>query len=207
MERRVALKKLGLSLGFTVATPTLLSVLQSCTSEPSGLSPVYFSKTEGHMITQLADIILPTTEIAGALDVNVPEFMDKMFNEIVEDENKTVFKEGASAFASAFKNVFSKDAGDGTKAEFEQLLSTYFDVSEEKQQQISKMMHKDKSSFDGDKLNTFLIYKFLTETRRYTLYGYYTSELVGETILSYDPIPGVYESCIPLEDVGNAWSL
>ncbi len=68
-------------------------------------------------------------------------------------------------------------------------------------------MRKDKSDLKGDKLNTYLIYKFLTETRRYTLYGYYTSEHVGETILSYDPIPGVYEPCIPLEDVGNSWSL
>jgi len=39
------------------------------------------------------------------------------------------------------------------------------------------------------------------------LFGYYTSEKVGEEILSYDPVPGVFQGCIPLSDVGNAWSL
>ena len=207
MDRRKALKNMSLSLGFAVATPTMLSVLQSCTSDVATWTPDFFTKTEGYMITQLSDIILPKTEIAGALDVHVPEFMDKMFNEILSDAQKETMKEGATAFADAFKNVFSKEALNGSKEEYEQMLDTYFNVPSDQQKQISGMMKQDESKLTGEKLNTFLIYKFLTETRRYTLYGYYTSELVGETILSYDPIPGRYDGCIPLEDVGNAWSL
>jgi len=52
-----------------------------------------------------------------------------------------------------------------------------------------------------------LIYKFLLATRTYTITGYFSSELVGEKILSYDPVPGAWEPCIPVEDIGNAWSL
>ena len=207
MDRRVAIKNMSLTLGFAVATPTILSVLQSCTSDAATWTPTFFTKTEGYMITQLSDIILPATDIAGALDVNVPEFMDKMFDEILGDDQKTTMKEGATAFANEFKNVYNKDAASGSKEEFEKLLDTYFNISSDQQKQIFEIMRKDKSDLKGDKLNTYLIYKFLTETRRYTLYGYYTSEHVGETILSYDPIPGVYEPCIPLEDVGNSWSL
>lgn len=207
MDRRKALKNMSLSFGFAIAAPTMLSVLQSCTSDVATWSPDFFTKTEGYMITQLSDIILPKTDIAGALDVHVPEFMDKMFNEIVSDADKITMKDGASAFANEFKKVFSKEAIDGSKEEYEKMLATYFNVSEEQQQKISEMMTQEKPNLTGDKLNTFLIYKFLTETRRYTLYGYYTSELVGETILSYDPIPGKLEACIPLEEVGNAWSL
>ena len=132
--------------------------------------------------------------------------MDKMFNEIASESQKETMKEGATAFANTFKNVFGKDASAGSKKEFETVLATYFDVPTDQQKQISEMMNQNKSKLTGKKLNTFLIYKFLTETRRYTLYGYYTSELVGETILSYDPIPGHYEACIPVEDIGNAWS-
>jgi len=207
MDRRKALKNMSLSLGFAVSAPTMLSVLQSCTSDIATWTPTFFTESEGYMITQLSDIILPKTEIAGALDVHVPEFMDKMFNEIVSDSQKATMKEGATAFANEFNNVFGKEAINGSKEEYEQLLDTYFNVPSDQQKQISKMMRQEKSNLSGDKLNTFLIYKFLTETRRYTLYGYYTSELVGETILSYDPIPGRYDGCIPLEDVGNAWSL
>ena len=207
MDRRKVLKNMSLSLGFAVSAPTMLSVLQSCTSDVATWTPDFFTKTEGYMITQLSDIILPKTEIAGALDVHVPEFMDKMFNEIVEDSEKLTMKEGATAFANEFKNVFSKDAASGSKEEYEKMLDTYFNVPSEQEKKILSMIRQDQSKLSGEKLNTFLIYKFLTETRRYTLYGYYTSELVGETILSYDPIPGQFEACIPVEDVGNAWSL
>ena len=33
--------------------------------------------------------------------------------------------------------------------------------------------------------------------------GYFTSEQVGKTVLHYDPIPGRYDACIPISEVGN----
>ena len=33
MDRRKALKNMGLALGYTVATPTLISIVQSCKNE------------------------------------------------------------------------------------------------------------------------------------------------------------------------------
>ncbi len=39
------------------------------------------------MIIKLSDVILPATDIVGALDVNVPEFMDKMLNEVAPEED------------------------------------------------------------------------------------------------------------------------
>ena len=82
---------------YTTLFRSILSVLQSCTSDAATWTPTFFTKTEGYMITQLSDIILPATDIAGALDVNVPEFMDKMFDEILGDDQKTTMKEGATA--------------------------------------------------------------------------------------------------------------
>ncbi|MDT0553578.1 gluconate 2-dehydrogenase subunit 3 family protein [Urechidicola vernalis] len=209
MDRRAALKNMSLTLGYAVATPTILSVLQSCTSDAATWTPVFFTKTEGYIITQLADIILPKTDTAGALDVFVPEFMDKMFDEILGDNEKVAMKEGASTFATEFNSVFGKDASEGTKGEYETILATYFDISDDKQKEVFRVLREDKSKLSGTKLNTYLIYSFLTQTRRFTLYGYYTSEHVGENILNYDPIPGRYDACIPLEEAGNgnAWSL
>jgi len=206
MDRRTALKNLTLSLGYAVAAPTVLSVLQSCKSNVAEWNPMFFTPSQGYMITQLSDIILPRTNIAGALDVNVPEFMDKMLNDIAPEEEKNTIKEGANAFADVFQKVYKKDALDGSKKDYEQLLKKYFDISEEEKKAVFEMQNTE-ASITEEELNTYLIYKFLLATREYTLFGYYTSELVGESILSYDPVPGTWESCIPLEDVGNAWSL
>ncbi len=206
MDRRTALKNISLALGYAVATPTLLSVLQSCKSNVANWIPMFFTPTQGYMVTQLADIILPKTDIAGALDVNVPEFMDKMLNDIAPEEEKDNIKEGADAFADAFQNTYKKDALKGSKKEYTKLLEKYFNISDEEKKAVFETQYTE-ASITEEELNTYLIYKFLLATRKYTLLGYYTSELVGETILSYDPVPGVWKSCIPSEEVGNAWSL
>jgi hypothetical protein len=40
-----------------------------------------------------------------------------------------------------------------------------------------------------------------------TLTGYFTSEKIGKEITHYDPVPGRYQGCIPLAEVGNkAWT-
>ena len=113
---------------------------------------------------------------------------------------------GQVAFEKEFQNVYKKDLLDGSKSEYEKLLKNYFDISEEEKAAVFEMQNSEES-IKEEELNTYLIYKFLLATREYTLFGYYTSELVGETVLSYDPVPGSWESCIPLEDVGNSWSL
>ena len=206
MDRRTALKNITLTFGYAVATPTVLSVLQSCKSNVATWTTVFFSPAQGYMITQLADIILPTTDISGALDVNVPEFMDKMLHDIAPEDKRNTIKEGANAFEKEFQNVYKKDLLKGSKEEYEKLLEKYFDISEAEKTAVFKMQNTEES-IKEEELNTYLIYKFLLAIKEYTLFGYYTSELVGETILSYDPVPGSWKASIPVEDVGNAWSL
>jgi glucoside 3-dehydrogenase (cytochrome c) hitch-hiker subunit len=38
--------------------------------------------------------------------------------------------------------------------------------------------------------------------------GYFTSEQVGRNVLHYDPVPGRYEACIPIDQVGRRnWTI
>ncbi|NNM23840.1 MAG: gluconate 2-dehydrogenase subunit 3 family protein, partial [Flavobacteriaceae bacterium] len=59
MERRQVLKNLGLGAGFLVASPSIMSLLQSCTSEPE-FNPVFLSKGEGHALRRIVDLIIPS---------------------------------------------------------------------------------------------------------------------------------------------------
>mgnify|MGYP000365267957 CR=1 FL=1 len=77
MDRRRALKGLGLSLGYIVATPTIIGMLESCKTDENQWEPIFLTISEGIVIKNLIDLILPKTEsIPGALEVNVPEFLD-----------------------------------------------------------------------------------------------------------------------------------
>ncbi|MBE0423469.1 MAG: gluconate 2-dehydrogenase subunit 3 family protein [Lutibacter sp.] len=207
MNRRTALKNLTLSIGYAVAAPSLFNMLASCTSETATWKPVFFSLDEKLMVTHLVDIILPASNIPGALDVNVPEFIDKMYKEIELAPKQKIFQNGAAIFAENFKDKYGKNISKGSKEEIKTLFSSYFDLSPEAQQLVIQEQRKAESEINENNKASFLMYQFLFSVRYYTLFGYYTSKKVGTEVLNYDPVPGVYKGCIPVEEVGNAWTL
>jgi len=204
---------MSLALGYTLAAPTIFSTLYSCTSEPETWQPLFFIKSQKYIVTQLADIILPPTDIVGAIDLNIPEFIDKMYANVASEEAIDIFKQGGDLFEKSFVERFNKDAGSGTKEQYNELLDTYFGIPEEAQEKIFQLTKLegqeviDKYGLNSKNHEAYLIYKFLLSVRYHSLYGFYTSEKIGEEVLSYDPIPGTYKACIPLSEVGNAWSL
>ncbi len=207
MKRRTALKNLTLSIGYAVATPALFSMLSSCTADVETWKPEFLSSNEKYLVTHLVDIILPTSNSPGALDVNVPQFIDKMYHNIESEENKKVFKNGAAIFTEKFEAMFNKKFSKGNIEDIYTLFDSYFKLSDVKHQQVIQDQQQNLSEIDEDKKASFLMYKFLFSVRYYTLFGYYTSKEVGTEVLNYDPVPGVYKGCISIEEVGNAWSL
>lgn len=207
MDRRTALKNLSLSIGYVVSAPTLMNMLSSCTANPVTWKPEFLNESEKNSVIHLVDIIMPSSNLPGALDVNVPQFLDIMFKDVETREKQNLFREGAASFAAKFKSKFSKKMVKANKEEVNQLFETYFKLSQIEQKEVLQNQYKKESEINSDERENYLIYKFLFTVRYYSLYGYYSSEKVGEEVLSYDPIPGSYEPCVPLKDIGNAWSL
>ena len=99
MKRRAALKNLGLATGFFAITPSVVSLLQSCTSNAEAWVPELFTEEQGRVLTKLVDIILPKTEsLPSANELNVPQFIDKYYQQVLDNENK-------NKITSAFKDV------------------------------------------------------------------------------------------------------
>ena len=199
INRRTALKNLTLGMGYVVATPTVLSILSSCTAEVETWKPVFLSESQKSLVSHLSDVIIPSGEIPGALDVNVPQFIDKMINDLETDENKAIFKKGAA--------IFSDKVGKTSKSNVETGLETYFKLEGDAAEKAKSYQWKSEKDITDNEKEEFFIYKFLFGVRQLTLFGYYTSKKIGTEVLSYDPVPGKYDPCIPLGDVGNAWSL
>ena len=44
---------------------------------------------------------------------------------------------------------------------------------------------------------------FYRKIKSLTLMAYFTSEKIGKQYLSYDPLPGVFQSCIPYNNQTN----
>lgn len=192
MDRRKALKGLGLSLGYVIATPSVISILQSCKNDPQiSWTPQFFSSNESFVLEKLIDLILPkTNDLPSALDVNIPQFIDAYVNEVSSKSEQEELKKGIATISESLSKSPNNEA-------FKSLLTKYL-----------KADQKDKEAFFENEDDT-LVLETLINLRTMTIWTYKTSEKVGEEILAYDPIPGDFLGCISLEETtkGKAWSL
>ena len=71
MNRRKALKNLGLSLGTITLSPAVLSLLHSCKSDLDW-NPVFFSSDHVNIVAELSDLIIPSGDnIPGSKELNL----------------------------------------------------------------------------------------------------------------------------------------
>ena len=207
MNRREIIKGLALSFGYAVAAPTVVSVLESCSTKSETWQAVYFSKKEQHVVIYLVDIILPRTDIPGGLDVNLPQFIDMMSQDMFPPEEKNMLKEGSEIFAGRFNEKFAKDISESSKDEIAELFALYFDLEDEEQAKVRSMQSKTIEEIAEEERDSYKMYKFLFNIRSLALFGYFTSEKVGKEVLNFDPIPGRYVPCVPVSEIGNAWTI
>lgn len=204
MNRRNALKGLGLSIGYTLATPTIISMLQSCKTEAELWTPVFFTIDEGIAVKNLIDLILPKTQnVPGALDVNVPEFLDLYISKTYNELKQKKYKKGLTAIVNALP-IKEKGVSDLKTEDYDALLAKYLKIS--KEQQLVYRAYNDKKD---PKNNDAIIFKALDSLRGSAIWAFKTSQEIGENVLAYDPVPGTQKGCIPLNEAtsGKAWSL
>ncbi len=213
MNRRDAIKNLGLGAGYALATPAIFGLLQSCKSEPV-FTPVFLNAGQGHALRRIVDLIIPSDELVpGAIDLGVHQFIDGFWKEILKPEDQAMVKMRFSVFENKFKSMFNKELGDGKEEDFDQVLSTYLMTSKEEQKAYNTKMGefgqayaKDKNAKPDEDAATFSL---MSQIRSMTIWGWKNTEEIGENVLAYDPIPGQQKGCISVEEAtgGKAYSI
>ena len=216
MDRRIALKNMGLALGYTVATPTIISLMQSCKQETGpDWTPLFFSPGEGAVIMQLADLILPKTDTPSATEVGVHTFLDRYWMEVSEPEEQDLIKSGLSNFIEKALADSGKKAGDSLTAE--ELEPVLAGALKKRDKEDEAKLYETLTTYneavaqgqpaelDGD-VSRFV---FANQFRDAVIWSYKTSEYVGEEVLAYLPVPGEYIGCGDVDELtgGKAWSL
>lgn len=208
MNRRDIIKGLGLTFGYAVAAPSVLSILESCSSKKEdSWEAVFLNGNEKHYISHLVDIILPATDTPGGLDVNLPQFIDMMSHDMLKPDEQEIFKEGSLVFSQRFTDKFNKDIGESNRDELTELFANYFDLEPDVQSKILTRQSKGLDKIELSEMDDYKMYSCLIQIRKLSLFGYFTSEKIGKEVLIFDPIPGRYDPCIPLADIGNAWTI
>lgn len=188
MNRRDALKNSALLSAYAFSVGTVAAILSGCNPDtPVGAAvwkPSFMSSEQNEMCIKLIDIILPKTDTPGASDVGVHMFIDELMATHSKEEEKTDFIAGINKAISA-------------KPEDMTVYMT----------QIAKEA-KDNDTAKSKDVDDYKSREFFTQLRSLTLLGYYSSVEIGTEVLKYDPVPGPFIGCYPLEKTGGrAWTL
>ena len=204
MKRREVLRNLGLGAGYIVAAPSVLSLLQSCTNEPEW-QPIFLTADNGYALSKVLDIIIPKDDTPGADELNIAKFLDSYMNEVATPEEQDEFKARANAFALNFKSMSGKDVQDGKAEDYEKIVAKYLGAEpEQRQDYIKRLSAKQNPEEPKKEIDTEAsTYAYLDDVRDKAIWAWKTSEQVGENVLWYDPVPGVFHGCIPLSEAGN----
>jgi len=197
MDRRKALKKTGLLAGAAIAIPSMLSLLQSCKDESRlDWQPLFFTEDEAKTLSTLVDMILPRTDTPGALDVKADLFIDKVISKTYDEEGQKHMRSEIAAFNEDCKKNFG---------------NVFIDLDESQRIEVLKAAEKSSGKFNpgvwGKTIGEQEPIGFYRSIKSMAIWAYFTSEEIGENVLSYDPVPGNFEACIPVSEVGNRWSL
>ena len=215
MDRRKALKNMGLAMGYTVATPTLISIMQSCKEDPvMEWVPDFFTKDQGATLTKLVDIILPKTDTPSASEVQVNIFIDRFANEVMDKEQQDFVKMTMERFLkSSAKDAGKKTSTDLSSEELEKTLAATLKISKADELKNIEAVETYNMALKEGKAATLdqkvASHAFASNLRGMTIMAYKTSEYIGKEVLAYLPVPGEYIACGDLQELtgGKAWSL
>jgi hypothetical protein len=217
MERRSALKNMGMVFGYAVATPTLLGLVQSCKEKAPFAEwvPSYFDKDKGYALAQMVDVILPKTDTPSATEVNVHVFIDEFAKSVLPEEQQSFM----NVLMDKFMGKILADSGKDTLADiegldFEAALTKYLAKRSDEDEEahgkaIGEYMEATMAGKAAELNEDVACYEFAGNIRGMATWAYKTSEYVGEEVLAYLPLPGEYIACADVDELtqGKAWSL
>ena len=199
MNRREAIQRAALVMGYAITGPALTGVLNGCKATPEQVfKPVFFTQDQASLISILSEIIIPRTDTPGAIDAGVPMFIDQMLKDVYPKESQEEFVKNLTAFNEGAK----KDHG-----------KTFLDCNDDEKLDYFKKGHDEAvknttSNYSSGFWNSAVKNSkpFIIEVKELTLLGFFTSEPGATQVLQYSPVPGPYKGCVPLATVGKAWA-
>jgi hypothetical protein len=212
MKRREILRYSAYAAGFAVSAPIASAFFTSCKSDPdmkdTGYAPAFFSAAEYAYLSKMADTMLPSDGTPGAIDVGVPQMIDKMIGNVYNKENQVKAREGLGLL---MKKMDADNPGGFSAMETDKALMYLQDqdLHYKSAKSAVTMSGEDvpqevaAESDEADAKSAYFTLKSMI------ISSYFNTQEVATTLLAYDPVPGEYIPCGDLQELtgGKAWAL
>ena len=187
-NRRQLLQRVAALTGVTLSAPLVSAILSGISvANAEVLSknalPGVLSEAQLSLVAEMADMIIPDTDTPGAKAAGVPDFIQLMVSEWYYPPQQKSFMDGLAAVDSLAGKVFGK---------------IFLGCSQDQRVQLMQQLDDDASRAGEERI-------FFQDLKELTLTGYFTSQIGAEDMLRYEAVPGPYEGCVPLEQIGRTW--
>jgi hypothetical protein len=214
MDRREAVKSVAFLIGGALSATTIATLFDSCQA-PNKNTGELFTEDQQKIITELADIIIPTTaKSPGAKAANVGPFITMMIQDCYAEDAQKAFVKGVEDLEANAKKEFSKSFIEISVAEREQMISKLRDETVIAQKnENDKNSEAEKLGNGPKKANPMSVKEnpkttpfFFAIARDLTMLGYFTSEVGATQAYDYIPVPGRYDGCVDLKPGQRVWA-
>lgn len=215
MQRRTALKNIGLSLGALTLSSTVVGLFESCQTGTAAWQPEFLSLEQADLVNKIMDVILPTTEnIPGAKDLNLTQFLDGYMAKVSSPEDKEFTLLGLPLVSKLMLEASGKSqVSELTSQDIDDQLNRFLRADpatkESRQNELNSWAEALENGEQISVPEEGVVQTMLNSIRDLSVFAFKNSELIGETVLAYRPVPGEQQGCISISDAtgGRAWSL
>ena len=200
MDRRRVLKKIGYGSAAMVVSPQIINMLHSCKSNLNKYLPVFFANNQFQFVSKIMDLIIPKTDIPGAIELKLPEFLDNYIVVVMNQNDKETILRRTNNFIKLILNETKKNSSMEINSN---------DLSTKLKKYLLASDKQIESWEEAPKSQELEVYNYLIQIRSLTLNAFRLNEYIGEKVLAYDPIPGERKVCLDLKKTtgGKRWSL
>lgn len=219
MNRREALTRIAFLTGGALSFSTVAGVMSGCQApDADGWTPETLSADAAERLRLLADTIIPSTDTPGAGDVGVERFIDQMLTYWMVPDERAHFVEGLEEANAMARSSFGHGIRGLTSEERNTLMQQLVDAADgASRETVTVEMSAAWATYsepvdvvDGTRQPPQLevtLEPFFYKLKELTMVGYYTSEPGATEELQYIHVPGRYDGCEPLEEIGRTWAV
>jgi len=176
IERRHALERISLMLGGALSPKMTAAVMGQSVNEGASIE---LTEAQTALLSELADVIIPTTDTPGAKAAGVEAFIIRLMRDCYVLEDQETFYAGLAKIDAASQKAHGKgfvELNPGQKIEIVQ---------------------------DATKTNK----AFFKQMKEFTVTGYCISQIGATQALEYLPVPGQFIGDVPLKPGQKAWAI
>ena len=222
VDRREALRRAALLLGGALAAPTIAGVLGGCGGDDVGQAQAAGALTAAQlaMTAAIAEHIIPATDTPGAREAGVHGFIDRMLAEYYDAADRARFVAGLEDIDARARRAYGRPFMQ-CPAERQRALLAELDREAFARPAPAATRPATGTAASGETerggTGTPVVAQqatasqhglpFMRTMKELTVVGYYTSQAGATRELRHAPVPGRFDGCVPLAQVGRTWAV